>query len=631
MDKLLLESLDELIECLDMKHVKNDTILFEKKDIPNYLDGDKLDYTERQLLNSRKEYKSLVDKYNNSMSEISRLEIAAKESNDPKVIANLNNKKAELKQLKSQKSQKYWDKVEKNRNLKAVKLESANLYENRLPEDKSVDPEFGIPEEKKYPLYDKKHVISAIKLFGHVEPKYESQLAKAIIQRMEKYNISFDMVGEENPLFKHLPANKLNESFEYETRLKISRILNDIRTVQYGYADETGNPCEIDNAIVQTPEQFEQSNIGTELEVALYLERELGKGFFIISGIGGSEELRLAYFVKEGDQYRVVDPTLKDYNPRYINKESVLFIDMEHIIKEYKKHTLGSYQIFNSLDFLIGQPVSQVQQLLIQHWNEGILNTEAPEIVEDEMQEDEYENQEMDTQENMEQEMNEAENLAKPTTSTSTNLRNSNMDAQERSFDNKISQADDRIAKEKDKIADMENVKANMSDNYSASEDATTKEQLDAAIKNQANRIARSRSQVTKLEEDKRKIEKQKSNVLRQYENQANAAMQADKQAADEKEAAEANESAQFICEAMSICDLAFSGEAGKIAEYLISGKSTGSAEIDYIANKVAESAIIKNIVFKYNRELNKISPDRTILLNLKMKLRTEINKLKKQ
>lgn len=75
--------------------------------------------------------------------------------------------------------------------------------ESRLPTDGS-DPEFGVPQQEKYPLFDKQHVISAIKLFGHVEPKYESQLAYAIIKRMKKYGISEDMVGEDNKLYKYL-------------------------------------------------------------------------------------------------------------------------------------------------------------------------------------------------------------------------------------------------------------------------------------------------------------------------------------------------------------------------------------------------------------------------------------------
>ena len=66
------------------------------------------------------------------------------------------------------------------------------------------DDVFGIPEERKYPMPDKKHVYSAIKLFGHVEPKYEKELANNIKKRMKQYGISKDEVGEKNKLKKYL-------------------------------------------------------------------------------------------------------------------------------------------------------------------------------------------------------------------------------------------------------------------------------------------------------------------------------------------------------------------------------------------------------------------------------------------
>lgn len=83
------------------------------------------------------------------------------------------------------------------------------LFEDKGPEDK----EYGVPEEGKYPLYDKHHVESAIRLFGHVNPKYEAELASAIISRMKKYNIPFDMVGKDNGLYKYLPKTT-NEGIE---------------------------------------------------------------------------------------------------------------------------------------------------------------------------------------------------------------------------------------------------------------------------------------------------------------------------------------------------------------------------------------------------------------------------------
>lgn len=74
------------------------------------------------------------------------------------------------------------------------------------------DDVFGIPQERKYPMPDEKHVRSAIKLFNYVEPKYEKQLAKKIIVNMKKYNIDASMVGDKNRLKQYLPKTMLESS-----------------------------------------------------------------------------------------------------------------------------------------------------------------------------------------------------------------------------------------------------------------------------------------------------------------------------------------------------------------------------------------------------------------------------------
>ena len=73
------------------------------------------------------------------------------------------------------------------------------------------DQKYGIPQLKKYPMPDKRHVISAIKFFNYVEPKYEKQLAKAILARIKEYGMSFDDfgVGEDNRFSKYLPKQAL--------------------------------------------------------------------------------------------------------------------------------------------------------------------------------------------------------------------------------------------------------------------------------------------------------------------------------------------------------------------------------------------------------------------------------------
>ena len=73
------------------------------------------------------------------------------------------------------------------------------------------DKKYGIPEQKKFPMPDADHVRSAIKFFNYVTPKYEKQLAKAILDRMDEYGLTFDDfgVGDENRFKNYIPKEHL--------------------------------------------------------------------------------------------------------------------------------------------------------------------------------------------------------------------------------------------------------------------------------------------------------------------------------------------------------------------------------------------------------------------------------------
>lgn len=75
------------------------------------------------------------------------------------------------------------------------------------------DDDFGIPELRKYPIHNKKHVNQAIKMFNHVEKKYEFELADNLLDAMERFHISTDTVGEKNRLRKYIKENVVTEGF----------------------------------------------------------------------------------------------------------------------------------------------------------------------------------------------------------------------------------------------------------------------------------------------------------------------------------------------------------------------------------------------------------------------------------
>lgn len=82
----------------------------------------------------------------------------------------------------------------------------------RVKRSNNSDKKYGIPEQKKFPMPDAAHVRSAIRFFNYVDPRYEEELAKAIIKRMKEYGLSFDdfTVGEENRFSKYIPENELS-------------------------------------------------------------------------------------------------------------------------------------------------------------------------------------------------------------------------------------------------------------------------------------------------------------------------------------------------------------------------------------------------------------------------------------
>ena len=84
-------------------------------------------------------------------------------------------------------------------------------YGRIIHADASEGMKYGVPQLNKFPLPDARHVKSAIKFFNYVPPKYEKQLASAIIRRMKEYGLSFDdfTVGEENRFIKYVPENYL--------------------------------------------------------------------------------------------------------------------------------------------------------------------------------------------------------------------------------------------------------------------------------------------------------------------------------------------------------------------------------------------------------------------------------------
>ena len=71
---------------------------------------------------------------------------------------------------------------------------------------------YGLPDQKKYPMPDAKHVKSAIKFFNYVDAEHEEELAKAILNRIREYGMDIEdlYIGEDNRFSKYIPKNELS-------------------------------------------------------------------------------------------------------------------------------------------------------------------------------------------------------------------------------------------------------------------------------------------------------------------------------------------------------------------------------------------------------------------------------------
>ena len=99
------------------------------------------------------------------------------------------------------------------------------LFFNEIKRSEIID--FGIPEDKKFPLDSIEHVKSAIKLFGHAEESKKKSLAQRIATKAKEYNIE---IPETTQVYKYL---KEEQCYENDDDLEIPDIRDSVdrRTV----------------------------------------------------------------------------------------------------------------------------------------------------------------------------------------------------------------------------------------------------------------------------------------------------------------------------------------------------------------------------------------------------------------
>lgn len=83
---------------------------------------------------------------------------------------------------------------------------SSALLHTELPPEEVKRRHYVFPAQRKFPLTDRSHVLSAIKFFNYVPPKDEKRLANAILSRMKDLGMTDVNVGETNRFKKYYNA-----------------------------------------------------------------------------------------------------------------------------------------------------------------------------------------------------------------------------------------------------------------------------------------------------------------------------------------------------------------------------------------------------------------------------------------
>jgi ribosomal protein L37AE/L43A len=83
--------------------------------------------------------------------------------------------------------------------INKLKKYESEEYVEETKRSELPDSVFGT-DDRRYPLDTKKHVYSAIRLFGHCDESHRAELAKKIFAAMKKYKIPMSAIGPKNKL-----------------------------------------------------------------------------------------------------------------------------------------------------------------------------------------------------------------------------------------------------------------------------------------------------------------------------------------------------------------------------------------------------------------------------------------------
>jgi putative hydrolase of the HAD superfamily len=128
------------------------------------------------------------------------------------------------------------------------------------------DSKFGIPEDRKFPLDSKKHVQSAIRLFGHAEESKKKDLAKRIKTAANSYDLR---IPETTQVYKYLAESKINDEDIINIPPEVENIVFDMGNVLV--SSDLLNTLKLDSRI---PTEYAEDIYNAIIE-HLFIERKM--------------------------------------------------------------------------------------------------------------------------------------------------------------------------------------------------------------------------------------------------------------------------------------------------------------------------------------------------------------------
>lgn len=175
------------------------------------------------------------------------------------LIDKLSNK--ETKKIKTIEKSIKQGKFKKKKDIK-----ESYIYESKLTtksRNNLEDKEYGLPDERKYPLNDESHVRSAIRFFNYVDEDKEKELARNILKKIEEYHMKVN-VGKNNRFSKYYDESTMllieTSGHDYWYHLVPKGTKMDLGIISPYYMNKVGMNGPLNNALDKYRDRISDKN-----------------------------------------------------------------------------------------------------------------------------------------------------------------------------------------------------------------------------------------------------------------------------------------------------------------------------------------------------------------------------------